>query len=59
MRRINELLTEGAGMSGEYSTNTLNGKHIPAGLLKAPGILKKLCATGTPATTTSGTKTGQ
>jgi len=36
--KINELLTEGAGASGK----------IPPGLLRAPGILKKLCATSTP-----------
>ena len=38
LRRINELLTEGAGKSGK----------IPPGLLIAPGIQKKLCATSTP-----------
>jgi peptidoglycan hydrolase-like protein with peptidoglycan-binding domain len=38
MRRINELLEEGAGNSG----------HVPAGLLTAPGIQKKLCATTSP-----------
>ena len=37
MWRINELLTEGAGASGK----------IPPGLLIAPGIQKKLCATAT------------
>jgi len=37
MRRINELLEEGAGNSGK----------IPSGLLTAPGIQKKLCATAT------------
>lgn len=36
--KINELLTEGAGSSGK----------IPPGLLIAPGIQKKLCATSTP-----------
>jgi len=36
--KINELLTEGAGASGK----------IPPGLLTAPGIQKKLCATSTP-----------
>jgi len=35
--KINELLTEGAGRSGK----------IPPGLLRAPGILKKLSLTGT------------
>lgn len=39
--KINELLKEGAGKSGK----------IPPGLLRAPGILKKLCATSTPTTT--------
>ena len=34
MWRINELLTEGAGKSGK----------VPPGLLRAPGIQKKLCA---------------
>lgn len=45
MRRINELLEEGAGKSygGE-------GGHVPAGLLRASGIQKKLCATTTPDT---------
>ncbi|MFH1894502.1 MAG: peptidoglycan-binding protein [Patescibacteria group bacterium] len=43
MRRINELLTQGAGNSGK----------IPKGLLTAPGIQKKLC--GTTATTTPDT----
>ncbi|MCX6759551.1 MAG: peptidoglycan-binding protein [Candidatus Nealsonbacteria bacterium] len=38
MWRINELLTEGAGSSGK----------VPPGLLRAPGIQKKLCATSTP-----------
>lgn len=33
--KINELLTEGAGSSGK----------VPPGLLKAPGIQKKLCST--------------
>jgi len=37
LKRINELLAEGAGKSG----------HIPEGLLKAPGIQKKLCGTST------------
>lgn len=41
MRRINELLEEGAGHSGK----------IPSGLLTAFGIQKKLCATTTPDTT--------
>ena len=41
MWRINELLTEGAGSSGK----------IPPGLLTAPGIQKKLCATSTLDTT--------
>jgi peptidoglycan hydrolase-like protein with peptidoglycan-binding domain len=45
IKRINELLSEGAGNSG----------HIPAGLLIAPGIQKKLCGTTTPATTTPDT----
>jgi len=40
MWRINELLEEGAGKSGK----------IPPGLLTAPGIQKKLCATTTPDT---------
>ena len=40
LAKINELLTEGAGASGK----------IPTGLLRAPGILKKLC---TPITTTT------
>ena len=39
--KINELLTEGAGSSGK----------VPPGLLTAPGIQKKLCATTTPDTT--------
>lgn len=39
--KINELLREGAGKSGK----------IPPGLLRAPGILKKLCSTSTPTTT--------
>jgi len=38
LSRINELLTEGAGSSGK----------VPPGLLIAPGIQKKLCATSTP-----------
>jgi len=38
MAKINELLTEGAGNSGK----------VPAGLLRAPGIQKKFCATTTP-----------
>lgn len=38
LSKINELLTEGAGNSGK----------VPAGLLRAPGILKKFCATSTP-----------
>ncbi len=42
MWRINELLQEGAGHSDK----------IPQGLLTAPGIQKKLCATSTSATTT-------
>ena len=46
LAKINELLKEGAG----------NSDHVPAGLLRAPGILKKLCATTTPATTSA---TGQ
>jgi len=37
IRRINELLSEGAGKSG----------HIPAGLLRASGLQKKLCGTST------------
>ena len=37
LSKINELLTEGAGNSGK----------IPKGLLIAPGIQKKLCATST------------
>lgn len=37
LSKINELLTEGAGSSGK----------IPPGLLIAPGIQKKLCATAT------------
>ena len=41
--KINELLTEGAGASGK----------IPPGLLRAPGILKKLCVTSTTTTTTT------
>ena len=41
LSKINELLTEGAGNSGK----------IPPGLLIAPGIQKKLCATTTPDTT--------
>ena len=41
LSKINELLTEGAGSSGK----------IPPGLLIAPGIQKKLCATSTPDTT--------
>ena len=41
LSKINELLEEGAGHSGK----------IPAGLLRAPGILKKLCATSTPNST--------
>lgn len=41
--KINELLTEGAGSSGK----------VPPGLLKAPGIQKKLCVTPTSATTTA------
>jgi len=40
LSKINELLTEGAGKSGK----------IPPGLLIAPGIQKKLCATSTPDT---------
>ena len=40
LSKINELLTEGAGNSGK----------IPPGLLIAPGIQKKLCATSTPGT---------
>ena len=40
LSRINELLTEGAGSSGK----------VPSGLLIAPGIQKKLCATSTPDT---------
>ncbi len=40
LSKINELLTEGAGKSGK----------IPPGLLTAPGIQKKLCATSTPDT---------
>lgn len=39
--KINELLTEGAGSSGK----------VPPGLLKAPGIQKKLCAPATTDTT--------
>jgi len=50
LAKINELLTEGAGASGK----------IPPGLLRAPGILKKLCTpitttTTVPATTTTTT----
>lgn len=41
MERINELLREGAGNSG----------HVPPGLLRAPGIQKKLCSTSTSTTT--------
>jgi peptidoglycan hydrolase-like protein with peptidoglycan-binding domain len=41
LRKINELLTEGAGKSGK----------IPPGLLTAPGIQKKLCATSITDTT--------
>jgi len=41
MWRINELLAEGAGSSGK----------VPPGLLTAPGIQKKLCATSTLDTT--------
>jgi len=41
LAKINELLEEGAGSSGK----------IPKGLLTAPGIQKKLCATPTPDTT--------
>ncbi|MFA5746963.1 MAG: peptidoglycan-binding domain-containing protein [Candidatus Paceibacterota bacterium] len=37
MQKINELLAEGAGNSGK----------VPEGLLKAPGILKKLCENST------------
>ncbi len=40
LAKINELLREGAGDSGK----------IPKGLLTAPGIQKKFCATTTPAT---------
>jgi len=40
LSKINELLTEGAGNSGK----------IPPGLLIAPGIQKKLCATSTTGT---------
>ena len=36
--RINELLTEGAGKSGK----------VPPGLLRAPGIQKKMCGTTPP-----------
>jgi len=36
LSRINELLTEGAGKSG----------NVPPGLLRAPGIQKKLCGAG-------------
>ena len=43
LAKINELLTEGAGASGK----------IPPGLLRAPGILKKLCVTSTTTTTTT------
>jgi peptidoglycan hydrolase-like protein with peptidoglycan-binding domain len=35
LSKINELLEEGAG----------NSKKVPVGLLRAPGILKKFCAT--------------
>lgn len=52
MARINELLREGAGKS--YGGK---GGHVPAGLLRAPGIQKKLCGTSTPATTTPATTT--
>lgn len=45
--KINELLTEGAGASGK----------IPPGLLRAPGILKKLCAPITTTTTVPATST--
>jgi peptidoglycan hydrolase-like protein with peptidoglycan-binding domain len=38
LSKINELLTEGAGSSGK----------VPPGLLKAPGIQKKLCTATTP-----------
>lgn len=41
LSKINELLAEGAGSSGK----------VPPGLLIAPGIQKKLCATSTPDTT--------
>jgi len=51
MRRINELLEEGAGESGEHSANAEDGKHVPKGLLTAPGIQKKLCATSNATTT--------
>jgi len=43
LAKINELLTEGAGKSGK----------IPPGLLTAPGIQKKLCATATSTPTTT------
>jgi peptidoglycan hydrolase-like protein with peptidoglycan-binding domain len=43
MVRINMLLEEGAGKSGEHSANAIDSIHVPAGLLKAPGIQKKLC----------------
>jgi murein L,D-transpeptidase YcbB/YkuD len=55
IKRINELLTEGAGSSGDHSTNATNSIHVPAGLLKAFGIQKKLCSTTTSATTTATT----
>jgi peptidoglycan hydrolase-like protein with peptidoglycan-binding domain len=53
LKKINELLQEGAGNSGEHSSNASNSIHVPAGLLKASGILKKLCgnSTTTPDTT--------
>jgi len=43
LSRINELLTEGAGSSGK----------IPPGLLRAPGIQKKLCTGGGDTTDTT------
>jgi peptidoglycan hydrolase-like protein with peptidoglycan-binding domain len=43
MARINRLLDEGAGKSGEHSANETDSIHVPAGLLRAPGIQKKLC----------------
>lgn len=47
LSKINEILQEGAGKSGK----------VPSGLLKAPGIWKKFCATSSFATTTHATTT--